>query len=437
MRPLALYLRQERPRRVREPGQTIVYSNYGAALAGEAVSWVDGRPYQDIVEAEIRNPLAMQHTSFREPYPPRADLPTPMPSVLAEQVSKGYRWSGGRLRAQGFEYVTQAAPAGAGSSTAGDMARYMLMILGGGTLGGATIYDADTARGFRATQQAPAPGMNGLDDGFMEYALPGGYRGQGHSGDTLWFHSKLVTVPDLALGVFIATNTDRGAPLADGLADRIVGRFYASPSETPRAGSPDLRAQRGVYEGTYLTLRRPYNGLEQFVFILIGQARARVTHDGRLIIARAGEASAWVPTGAPGQFVRIDGPQVSAFQIEHGRAVRWFDPSGLAAYDRIGPLRQIPTLEIAAAIAALAAIATIVGLFTRDRREFRQTPMQARAGQVQTAIAILWLLAMALTGGFLLRAGDAGYVMYGWPSPILLIASACALVAALLTALTW
>ena len=62
--------------------------------------------------------------------------------------------------------------------------------------------------------------------------------------------------------------------------------------------------------------------------------------------------------------------------------------------------------------------------------------MQSRAGQVQTAIAALWLLAMGLFAIYALRAGDAGYAMYAWPTPYLLIGSACALVAALLTALT-
>ena len=145
---------------------------------------------------------------------------------------------------------------------------------------------------------------------------------------------------------------------------------------------------------------------------------------------------AWVPGSAPGQFVRIDGPQTSAFKIVDGRAVRWYAPSGVVAYDRVDPLHRLPTLALGAALTALASIAAIVGLFTRDRREFRQTPMQARAGQVQTTIAVLWLLSIGLFGVFAARASDLSYVMYAWPTPYLLIASACALVAAILTGFT-
>ena len=436
VRPLSLYLRQERPRRVREPGVLPTYSNYGAALAGEAVAWVNGRPFPDIVEAEITRPLQMAHTTFREPYPARADLPAPMPADQAAQVSTGYRWANGGFQPQEFEYVSQIAPAGAASSTAGDMARYMLMILGDGQLEGAVIYGPDTARGFRTPSMAAAPGVNGLDNGFLEFTLPGGLRGHGHAGDTLWFHSAMVTVPDLNLGIFITTNTDRGGELAASLPGQIVGQFYALPSPPPRAGSPGLADQRAVYDGTYLTTRRPYNGLEQFVFLMIGQARVHVTADGRLLINAPGGTHAWVPAGPNLVFRRADGLQTSAFRVENGRAVRWYDPSGVVAYDRVGPLRQTPTLALTALFTALASIATLVGLFTRDRREFRQTPMQARAGQVQTAIAVLWLMAMVLFGLFAAQAGDLGYVMYAWPTPYLLIGSACALVAALLSGLT-
>jgi CubicO group peptidase (beta-lactamase class C family) len=437
VRPLALYLRQERPRRVREPGLWPSYSAYGAALAGEAVSWINNRPYQDIIDSEILRPLQMVHTSVREPYPPRADLPEPMPATLSSQVSTGYRWTDGRLTPQPFEYVTQAAPAGAASSTAADMARYMLLILGGGQLDGVSLYGPETARGFRTPQQAPpAAGMSGFDHGFSDFNLPGGFRGQGHDGDTLWFHSTLVTVPELRLGVFVATNTDTGLALAHSLPARIVERFYATPQPTQRPGSQALIDEAGVYEGTYLTDRRPYAGLEQFVDLLIGQAQVEVTPGGRLAIAGPDGVRAWVPDGPHGRFVEALGPQVSAFQIEDGQAVRWFDPSGTAVFERIGPLRQVRTLGLAAALAALASVATLAGLFTRDRRESRQTPTQGRAGRLQAAIAALWLVAMAALAGFAVEARDVSYVMYDWPGPLMLVASACALVAALFTALT-
>ncbi|MDR3512934.1 MAG: serine hydrolase, partial [Caulobacteraceae bacterium] len=436
VRPLALFLREERARRVREPGVLPTYSNYGAALAGESVSWVEGRPYQDVIEGEITRPLQMAHTTFREPYPARGDLPPPMPGALAGGVSSGYLWTGAGFQPQAFEYLTQVAPAASASSTAGDMARYMLMILNNGSLEAASIYGADTARGFRTPRLAGAPGVSGIDDGFLEFAFPGGFRGQGHAGDTLWFHSEMVTIPALNLGVFVTANTDTGGALAASLPERIVERFYAAPQALPRPGSAELAAQGAVYDGAYLTTRRPYGGLGLFNTLLKGPMQVRVTGDGRLVTEGGENPGAWVPDGPAGRFIQTMGSEVSAFRIENGRAVRWYAPSGVVAYDRVGPLRQLPALQIAAALAALASIATIVGLFTRDRREFRQTPMQARAGQVQTAIAALWLVAMALAAAYGFEARNPAYAMYAWPGPFVLVGSACALVAALLTGLT-
>jgi CubicO group peptidase (beta-lactamase class C family) len=432
VRPLAQYLRQERPRRVREAGSLPTYSNYGAALAGEAISWVNARPYQDIVDSEIIRPLGLSHTTFREPYPARNGLPAPMPADLAGDVSAGYRWAGGEFVPKGFEYVTQVAPAGAASSTAGDMARYMLMILNGGQLDGAIIYNATTAQGFRTTLQSAAPGVEGWDDGFMEFALPGGFTGRGHGGDTLWFHSELVTVPELNLGIFVTTNTDTGPRLTSRFASRIVGEFYAAPQNLPRPGSPELAAEQGVYAGSYVTTRRPYSGLQKFVSLINGQIQVRVTKDGHLL---AGDRS-WVPDGPEGRFQQANGPLKSAFLIEDGRAVRWFPPSSVMAFDRIGPLYQARTMIVAAALALLASIATLVGVFTRDRRESRQTPMQSRASLVQSTIAFLWLSAAVLFGGWASQSQDLGWVMYTWPGPLVILASACALTAAILTVLT-
>jgi len=85
-----------------------------------------------------------------------------------------------------------------------------------------------------------------------------------------------------------------------------------------------------------------------------------------------------------------------------------------------------------AALTALASIVTLAGHFFRDR-QIRQTTWQGRASLVQSTSAVLWLIAMVSGAAWGLGTGDMGKVMYGFPGALLLIASACALVAALLT----
>src|SRR5205807_1125807 len=108
----------------------------------------------------------------------------------------------------------------------GDMARVMQLILAGGTLGGTTVYGPATAQAFRTVTLRSGPGIAGWANGFYEQPLPGGFVSFGHEGDVPNFHSKLVTVPALNLGVFVSVNSESGAALADDLPGEIVERFY-------------------------------------------------------------------------------------------------------------------------------------------------------------------------------------------------------------------
>ncbi|MBN9319352.1 MAG: beta-lactamase family protein, partial [Caulobacterales bacterium] len=158
MRPLALWLRQERPRRVREAGATTAYSSYGAALAGEAVAEVTGLPFERLAAERILAPAGMRRTTFRQPNPEKSGVAAPMDSALAADLSQGYRWIDGGFRSQPFEFV-EATPAGAASSTAADMGRYMRLILAGGAVDGAAVYGPRAAQMLATPLWRPAPGL--------------------------------------------------------------------------------------------------------------------------------------------------------------------------------------------------------------------------------------------------------------------------------------
>ena len=149
----------------------------------------------------------------------------------------------------------------------------------------------------------------------------------------------------------------------------------------------------------------------------------------------------WTPDAAASvdapfvTFHQVDGPGVLVFQMQDGRAQRWFGPSGEAAFERTSLLARKTPLAVLSAATALAALAALVGLFFRDRRDFRQTSIQARADGAQISASVLWLLALACFGVFYLGAADPEVLVADWPEAWLLIASACALVASLVTVL--
>jgi hypothetical protein len=314
----------------------------------------------------------------------------------------------------------------------------MIMLLNGGQLNGVTVFGPTTAQAFRTSLRKTPVGINGWAHGFMTSDLPGGYRGYGHGGDTLDFHSSLVTVPALGLGVFISTNSEGGAPLAGRFAGRLVQEFYATPQVFPRTGSPELAADGSVVTGYYLTSRRAYSGLEGFVTSAIGGVSVSVTPQGRLVTTGRDGARTWVPEGplADRRFIGVDGERRIAFTNEPGQARAYFVGYGGELMERAPVWRQPRTLAALGALAGVAAIFTLAGIAFRNRREFRENQMQARASLVQNIQAVLWLLAMALLGVWASKTGDIASVIYHWPGALLLTASACALVASSLTIVT-
>ena len=437
-RPLAAYLRQERPRRVHAPGLVSSYSNYGAALAGQAVSYASGKPFERLIEEEILLPLNMNHTTFREARPTEAGLPAPMPEALQNDLSEGYRWTPTGYAARPYEYIGHVAPAGSASSTAGDMARYMQMLLNGGSLDGAVIYGPRAAKAFATPLRRTAPGINGWPHGFAAYDLPGGHKGFGHAGGTLSFLSNMVVAPDLKLGVFISTNTETGGDLATRLPERIVAQFYAPPMPFPRKGVPALVDSREAYEGYYLGTRRAHRGLESFVGKMINGASVSVTDDGRLVTSGGMGAAArsWVPEGDPmsGRFISTTGAERLSFDVQGGKAVSFSRADGVSTFERTGFWNRPTNLLILAGLTALSAAATLGGVLLRNRREFRETGIQNQASLIQNIQAALWLTSMVLFLVWVSKTSDLANVMYGWPGPSLVIASACAFVAALMTA---
>jgi len=436
VRPLELYLRRERVRRVRPPGQAASYSNYGAALAGAAAVYVAGKPFEQLMEDEIFRPLGMTRTTFRERRAAKAGLPAPMPASLAADVSDGFRWTREGFRRRPYEYIGQIAPAGSASSTAGDMARYMLALLGDGQLNGTTIYGPGTAQAFRTPIMATPPGINGWAHGFIVEPLPGGRIGYGHAGSTVAFTSNMVTAPSLNLGVFVAANTDTGAPLARDLPAAIVREFFTAPQPFPRAGSPALAAAPERFAGRYLSTRRAYGGLEGFAGRLAGDAVVRVTPDGRLVTSDGGVDKVWVPEGDPahGRFIAVTGDERLAFTMRDGRATSFMTAANVQRFERTSAWRSPGALGLLAGLTAGAAIVSLVGAAVRNRRELRESLAQSRASLLQNLQAALWLIAMACFAVW--GAGvmsDPARLVFGWPGPLLISASACALVAALLT----
>lgn len=215
--PLGKWLANNVPTRVREPGIEISYSNYRTALAGYIVERVSGEPFPDYVERHIFKPLAMTRTTFREP----------LPVHLAGDMAVGYEHVDGRLVAKPFELFHNIMPAGSASSTAEDMARFMIAHLREGRRGSARILKPETIRLMHSDLSANTPSLPGFAHGFY-VVREKGPRIIGHGGNTVHFHSMLLLAPEADFGIFTSyTGGSAGSTLArTELVNAVIGRLF-------------------------------------------------------------------------------------------------------------------------------------------------------------------------------------------------------------------
>ena len=305
MRPLREYLIAALPARIFPPGTVPSYSNYGLTLAGYIVERISGEPFEKYVAAHILTPLKMDHASFAQP----------LPKDLEDNMSQGYL-----AAAQGprkFEFVT-AAPAGALSATATDMTRLMLALLGEGTLEGATILKPESMRAMETRQFELHPALHGMGFILMDYSM-NGQRIVGHGGDTIFFHSDMIVMPDAHVGLFISYNSSGSRP-GGGRAEVIRGflnRYFpepvtAAPFIDLKTAQTDGRAVSGVYTGS----RRADSTLLK-VAALLGQPSVTADQNGVLTIeglqSPRGGSKQWREIG-PLVYREVDGPDVIAFR---------------------------------------------------------------------------------------------------------------------------
>jgi len=190
LKPLRAYLVNQMPARIFPPGKVPSYSNYGFTLAGYIVERVSGEKFERYIDNHILKPLRMTNSTFDQPLPPE----------LAAQMSKGYPNAAKKPR--DFEFV-QAAPAGSLSTTAADMTRFMVAFLQDGSVDGVAILKPETVRQMETRQFELHPMINGLGLTFMEYCM-NPVRVIAHGGDTVYFHSDMVLVPDAHVGYFLS-----------------------------------------------------------------------------------------------------------------------------------------------------------------------------------------------------------------------------------------
>ncbi|MEO8452856.1 MAG: serine hydrolase domain-containing protein, partial [Gemmatimonadota bacterium] len=405
---LKQWLETHMPKRVRAPGTYTSYSNYSTALAGYAVERVSGEPWAEYIERHILSPLGMAHTTGVQP----------LPSALAGDMSVGYRFVDGEYQPKKFEILIGGIPAGAISTTAADMAKFMVAHLANGAYPGGRILGDSISRVMQTQAMTHDPRIPGFALGFYEQSSHGP-RVFGHGGDTQWFHTNLALVPSEGLGIFVTFNTDQGGALTESFTRLVLDHYFPAPVPVPPT-VPDAKVQAERVAGEYLSNRHSYTTYQKGFTLATGAWEISPGKEGAIVLSSGGETSRWLPVGALLYREELGNGLLAFKADESGRVIRAFlgdNPTDanerLAWYE--SPTLHKKLLGGAIAVFVLTLIAG-VGRWIRGRLG-RLRPAEELPGRG-------WLYAMVLANlGFIVAVGsmasDPTALLFGKPTGLM------------------
>jgi CubicO group peptidase (beta-lactamase class C family) len=388
---LETYVKKTKPARIFPPGETPSYCNYCLALTGYIIQRVSGKPFEEYLDRHIFRPLGMDRSTFRQP----------LPHKFAADMSSGYRR--GSEPAAYYELVGPS-PAGSLTTTAADMARFMIAHLRAKDAQAAVLLQPQTARLMHESLFEATPPVNGMALGFFE-ADRNGRRILEHGGDTQFFHSQLALFMDDDVGLFMSFNS-LGVDAAVGgirtaLFQQFADRYFPAPIPLEATAATALEHGRLV-AGLYASSRRAETTFFAAVGFL-GQFRIDVNADGALVIppltALNGQPKLWREV-APFVWREVGGKERLAAQIVDGR-VRFLGYDGTSGIEVFVPVRAgkssawiTPVLTASLAALLLTVIAWPAAALVRGRygAAFALSGQEAAAYRAVRATGVVNLL---------------------------------------------
>lgn len=347
LRPLSAYLR-EGPTQVRSPGEAGSYSNYGFALAGGVLASVADEPFHEAADSELLGPAGMERSSFRQP----------VPDSLASDHATGYGPTD-TYRAGSFP-LSGLRPAGALSTTAADMARFLRAHLTG-VVDGERVLDDEAHEVLHRRWDGHHDELPGVAFGFVEEERSG-VRLLRHNGATPTFYSELVVVPGHDAGLFLAYNAASAQSVGGEVVEDVLSEVL-SGTET-ESQSPDGSPSRAEeLTGRYRSLRHSRDWHDRVTTTLQATTvDVSVADDGALVTEMNGETDRWVEI-EPLLFERTDGTQRLAFGegADGGVEYLYHGADPITAFGRIGTVDRLALHLAVAAATVLGLVSAIAG----------------------------------------------------------------------------
>lgn len=187
---------------------TYQYNNIMFMAAGEVVASAAKMPWDDFVRTRIFEPLAMTHTITR------------YDDWMKSDHAQGHSWSHQTVKPETTTNYDALGPAGTIGSSARDMAQWLRLQLGNGTIDGKKLVSAEALNETRSPQIALRVDKDNRENNpftnVQSYAMGWNvldYRGDllvAHAGALNGFRTQVALLPNRNIGVFVTTNIGRG-----------------------------------------------------------------------------------------------------------------------------------------------------------------------------------------------------------------------------------
>mgnify|MGYP006282755125 CR=1 FL=1 len=228
------------------PGKLHSYSNAGYSLLGVLIHNVSGKGYVEYVRSQIFEPLGMENSMI----------------FAGEQtdavISKGY------FRKESTSMPMKLGiPAGGIALTSDDAATYLTSIIDAYHEGN-SLLKSETMKQMMTWQNDDIPLDEGFSMGltwFLEHPANEVTKYVAHRGELPPYHSMMVILPDLKIGVYVCVNTNKAADVPGEMAHKIAKDLYRyrTGRSIPKPGEKEeifvskeyLKQYEGVYPNVY------------------------------------------------------------------------------------------------------------------------------------------------------------------------------------------
>lgn len=265
------------------PGKHASYSNVGPSTAAYAAEKAVGRPFEELVQEQLFEPLNMDTATFF------------LTTSAEERLTKSYGSDG--ITEIPYSHII-FRPSGAANVTPAEMGNFIQMLLNRGTFKGETLLSPESADRFERPE-TPLSARQNLQMGFGPGSfktMKDGFVFVGHDGGIDGFLSSYGYLPEHGLGYFCSINSSSGQAFSEIL--NLIQSYLTQDLEKPAL--PERASlsyeELALYTGYYETFT-PRMEASRFLEVILGLTRIGQENGKLYIHPLMGESKELIPVG--------------------------------------------------------------------------------------------------------------------------------------------